>query len=692
MNTNSRVNSDLARDIFIFQDESNMQQSTMDRILPTTSIDQVFDYIEPTEPKSLRQILADLKTDILSGGVGAIHFPVTSVNGLTGDVQITKRSLGIDRIDNTNDYEKPLSIPQRNAVLNILSNYNFRTNLDEFYNHFNDYNNPHNVTVDQINSSEELTRFVQNLINSHNLNSSGSHMDIRNNLATLWDYYDYLNRLIDYRIATAIEVSTDHLTDPEAHKELILPKEDKSNKVAEITSNYNYTEYPSTRAVVEFVNSKISEYNTNLNLDLPFISDIRVIDYSNLLPVASESYKKIIYIIKNNSEHCEQSIAVCRYLNNKWYWDIKTTGAISKLNNRYFSKTNQGLTLNLSNISNDLLQAGDDAFNLTNILSHYYTRTEMDNRYISDLTIVPGIDDGTIRYYKNGDESTSERVYIKGLNDLAFLDRITERYIEPESINNTHIIPASVERKHIKNEAVNHNKLECSPLHILGNLSTINTVGQEIPLMDLANILRPLIGGWPDPNNPNNPWNDYFNDLKVSPHLWDPGVEINLHDESFGMRFKGTISCIPNYQFSKKLSSRINLDTGDLIDAGGTWVFSSDPKKKTILGGSNITGHTYGTINIDEDYLYFDSISIGDRVDAEYDIWVRYTKNGTITEGPDYIINATDFGWDNQNYLFEYSFTNFFDPVNQNWFQLDQNITNQHIYVAETSSIYFSEV
>ena len=88
---------------------------------------------------------------------------------------------------------------------------------------------------------------------------------------------------------------------------------------------------------------------------------------------------------------------------------------------------------------------------------------------------------------------------------------------------------------------------------------------------------------------------NFFNDNNI------PFVEINLHDESFGMRFKGTISCIPNYQFSRKLSGRINLDTGDLIDAGGTWVFSSDPKKKTILGGSNITGHTYGTINIDED-------------------------------------------------------------------------------------------
>ena len=270
MNTNSRVNSDLARDIFIFEDESNIQQSQMDRIFPTTSIDQVFDYIEPTEPKSLRQILADLKVDILSGGVGVINFPVTSVNGLTGDVQITKRSLGIDRIDNTNDYEKPLSIPQRNAINDILANYNFRTNLDTIYEHLNNFNNPHQISIEQLNTDGEVTRFVQNLINSHNLNSNNTHMDIRNNLITLWDYYDYLNRSIDYKINRAVNVSDNHLDDPEAHSELFSAKENKSNKVGEITSEYNYTQYPSTRAVVEFVNSKISEYNSNLNLDLPF--------------------------------------------------------------------------------------------------------------------------------------------------------------------------------------------------------------------------------------------------------------------------------------------------------------------------------------------------------------------------------------------------------------------------------------
>ena len=652
MNIDSRVVSDLSRDIFIFKDE-NDSNSQLERVFPTTSIDQVFDYLEIGEPKSLRQILNDLKVELLSGGTGVINFPVTSVNGLTGDVNITKALIGLNKVDNTDDYNKPLSIPQRHAIMDILANYNFRTNLDSIYNHLSDFNNPHHVTVSQLNINGELNNTIQDLINSHNINRTSSHIDIRNNLTTLWDYYDYLNKSIDIRINRAISVSEDHLNDIEAHSDLFSAKEDKVNKVGEITSNYNYTEYPSTRAVVEFVNSKISEYNTNLNLDLPFISEIRVINSSSNLPSPSQSYKKIIYIIKENSLTPDVSIAVCREVSNNWEWDIKPTGAISKLSSRYFSTLESEVTLNLSNIYDDMITLSNNGFTLSAILSHYYTRTEMDNRYLRDLTIVPGVDDGTIRYYKNGDESTSQRVYIKGLNDCAFLDKIDENHILPQSVNDSHIIPASVNRSHIRNQAVNYTKVECRPLHMIGNLDSDRWAGQEVSLVELADILRPIIGGWPDPNNPENPWNPYFNDMKASPHLWEPNVEINLADESYGMRFTGTISCVPNYNFNRVLSNNVNLVSCDLVDAGGTWVYQSVPPKKTILGGSNITGHTFGTVNIDQDGLYFESISIGDRVDAKYDIWVRYTKTG-IDSLDEVNIVSNDYNWE-EPYTFELS-------------------------------------
>ena len=688
MNTISRISTNLSKDIFVLEDELNPELSNFERIFPTTSIDQVFDFLEP-EPISLRDYLERFKNDILTEGLGAFDFPVKSVNGLTGDVELTKEMLGLGRVDNTGDYAKPLSIPQRQEIMSILANYNFRTNLDPLYDHLNDNSNPHHVTLEQLDSSEELTRFVNNLIDRHNSDRLRSHSDIRNNITTLWDYYDYLNRSIDVRINRSIEVSTNHLTDPEAHKELITPKEDKINKVGEITSNYNYTQYPSTRAVVEFVNAKITEFNQNLNLDLPTISDIRVIPVRTDLPIPGANFKKIVYIIKQNDLNAFTEIAVCRLVNDNWQWDIKQIGAISKLDSRYFSILENGVTLNLGAIYNDMLVQSDDGFLLSGVLASYYSRTEMDNRYLRDLEIVPGVDFGTIRYFKNGNEETSRVVSVKGLNDLAFLDKITEQYIEPESVNESHLIPGSVAKKHLKSKSVDYKKIECSSMKVLGNIRTDRTDGQEISLVELADLLRPLIGGWPDPNNPHNPWNDYFNDMKVSPHLWDPGVEINLADESFGMRFTGTISCIPNYQFLRTLSERINLDSADLVDAGGTWVFESNPKRKTILGGSNITGHTFGTVNIDEDGLYFESISIGDRVDAEYDIWVRYTKTGVVTEGPDYVFDFNDYGWEDSNYVFENSSMDTIDPLPE--LPVTERFTNNEtIYFAENSFLNVS--
>lgn len=688
MNTISRISTDLSKDIFVLEDELNPEQSNFERIFPTTSIDQVFDFLEP-EPISLRDYLERFKNDILTDGLGAFDFPVKSVNGLTGDIELTKEMLGLGRVDNTGDYAKPLSIPQRQEIMSILANYNFRTNLTPLYDHLNDSNNPHHVTLEQLDSSEELTRFVNNLIDRHNSDRVRSHSDIRNNITTLWDYYDYLNRSIDVRINRSIEVSTSHLTDPEAHKELITPKEDKINKVGEIGSNYNYTQYPSTRAVVEFVNAKITEFNQNLNLDLPTISDIRVIPVRTDLPIPGANFKKIVYIIKQNDLNAFSEIAVCRLVNDSWQWDIKQIGAISKLDSRYFSILESGVTLNLGAIYNDMLVQSDNGFLLSGVLASYYSRTEMDNRYLRDLEIVPGVDYGTLRYFKNGNEETSRVVSVKGLNDLAFLDKVTEQYIEPESVNESHLIPGSVAKKHLKSKSVDYKKIECSSMKVLGNIRTDRTDGQEISLVELADLLRPLIGGWPDPNNPSNPWNYYFNDMKVSPHLWDPGVEINLADESFGMRFTGTISCIPNYQYLRTLSERINLDSADLVDAGGTWVFESDPKRKTILGGSNITGHTFGTVNIDEDGLYFESISIGDRVDAEYDIWVRYTKTGVVTEGPDYVFDFNDYGWEDSSYLFEYSSMDTIDPLPE-LPVTEVFSTNETIYFAENSFLNVS--
>jgi hypothetical protein len=139
-------------------------------------------------------------------------------------------------------------------------------------------------------------------------------------------------------------------------------------------------------------------------------------------------------------------------------------------------------------------------------------------------------------------------------------------------------------------------------------------------------MLRPLIGGWPDPNVPGNPWMSNIREMIVSPHLWNPGVEHYLHDDSFVTRFVGTTSCIPNMPLNTVLSEEINNTTHKMIDCGGIWRVSTSEKLDSIIGGLNITGHTYSSVVMDHKSMRFCTLSTGDRFNAPYDIWVRYTK------------------------------------------------------------------
>ena len=78
----------IARDLLILADENNPATSEKTIVRPNTTLDQVYDQLSP-DYKTLREILEDLREEIISGGIGAIVFPVNSVNGKTGDVQIT---------------------------------------------------------------------------------------------------------------------------------------------------------------------------------------------------------------------------------------------------------------------------------------------------------------------------------------------------------------------------------------------------------------------------------------------------------------------------------------------------------------------------------------------------------------------------------------------------------------------------
>lgn len=638
MSSDRLLGKDLLRDLFVMDDESNPRGSKRNKVYPTTTLDQVFDDKSPIN-KNLRTILEELKQEILTGGLGNINFPVTSVNGLTGDVELDKTKLGLGRVDNTADVDKPLSGPQRNTIMEILSNYNFKVNLQSLYDHIMDTNNPHNVRLEQLNENNELQEYISLLINQHSLSTSDTvHRDIRRSLMRLWSRVDDLDNTIEERLGYVLEELDRHLGDENSHEELFAKKEDIVNKVtgfSKTENNDNY-KFPTTRAVSEYVTNAINEYaKTTQSID-DWIEDIKVCDSRSTLPQANPSTLRHMYFIRRgNDSHSE--IAICRKSDNNYTWDISTLGDYTLFDDTYFEDSVDGITIKMSAIIDAIIsENGMLDTTLSDALSKYYDKDEIDKKHFIDgIKIIPGTVDGTIRYYINDNPSTiSDDIQVTGLKRLAYLEWVTENEIKEQAVQSKHIISNAIESRHIQDKSIDSTKLSCHYGNIFcNNDDPDGTTTKEITLVQLAEYLRPLIGGWPDPAVPGeNPWANILDDRMISPQNWDPGIEHNLFDNSYAMRFKGEISCLRNIDIKTPLTSDITSDDYVLIGGGGGWEYQSDPKEWTLLGGSNITGHTFGTINITKSGVEFESISIGDRMNSTYDIWIRYIKKSEFNK------------------------------------------------------------
>jgi hypothetical protein len=634
MADSNRLAEELSRDLYVFEDENNPMASQINRVFPKTILDQVFDQLSPTR-KNLREIIADLRQEILSGGLGNIQFPVTSVNGMTEDVEISKATIGLGRVDNTRDIDKPLSVPQRNAIMDILSSYDYKINLTDINNHILDLNNPHKVTFEQLNADETITELVNSVVRIHSRDEHQSvHLDIRRNLSKLWILTEHINDTVEDRMSKTLELLEEHLYDKHPHPDVLDKKEDVKNKSFLVTSSDNdHVTYPSTRALVEFVGQALYEFRETLPDVVNWIDSVGVVqNRSGLPPANAASHRRAYFICQGNT--AQNEFAVCKKNPDDitYSWEIFVIGSYSTFNPAYFEETEDGMSLKMGSIIDAIIdENGMLDTKLSTILSDYYTADYVNKNFLRAVTILPGTMDGHIRYYINKDMSTmSDDIPIPGLKNLAYQEWITEDNIWPLSVHERHILNRAVTTRTIDTQAVTTQKIACSYGFIIGNADNATTKqAHEISLIELADYLRPLIGGWPDPNTPGgNPWSTVLSEFVPSPHLYTPGIEMNMADKSYIMRFVGTISAIPNYDMKTTLSTTIKLDDCELKEAGGSWVYQSNPKSMTILGGSNITGHTFATVSIDKFGLYFETISIGDRMNAPYDIWVRYTKAG----------------------------------------------------------------
>lgn len=636
--TSKRVANNLCRELYTLEDESNPRSSQVDTIWPSTILDQVFDNLSPTN-KTLRQILEDLKQEIITGGRGNIVFPVTSVNGKVDDIVITKEDVGLGNVDNTSDIDKPLSIPQRTAVEEMLATYNFQVNLEDLYNHLMDTANPHDVTIEQLNKDENLATFVRRYIGMHNLSRENTvHPDIRSSLTRLWVLVDDQKKSIEERLGSMLRILNGHYDNPLAHQELFMTKEDVANKVPvfSFTENNDHAKYPSTRAVIEYIGSRLDEFRRTLPDVQDWIDDIIIVDRRSQVPTASARYHRKAYIIRNgNGSHDE--LAICRKNPNGTYsWDYSTMGTYSKFNKDHFVDTPDGLSVNMQGLVNYILSKnGPLDMSLAEVLKDYYTSQEIDDmNFVHKISILPGTVDGTIRFYVNDKmETMSDDIKVAGLQRLAYLEFVTEEELKDQSVYGRHIVSKSIEPRHLAdgfNWGVE--SMRCRYGYVIGNIrNATGTKAHEIPLMQLADSLRPLIGGWPDPDVPGgNPWSEALFESIMHPQTMQVGIEYDFKDRSYGMRFVGEISSIENVDVKTILTDKITLGPYRMIDAGGTWQYQTDPDEWTILGGSNITGHTFATVNMTKNGLELETISIGKRMNAQYDIWVKYVKSDEI--------------------------------------------------------------
>ena len=454
-------NDALSKDLYILDNENNPKYSKINKVWASTVLDQVIDQMSP-DKKNLRQIISDLKHDILTGGKGSIDFPVTSVNGKLGDVIITKQDIGLGNVDNTSDNQKPLSQIQRNSINDLLKQYDFRLNLKDLYDHLVNYDNPHNVTLEKLNQNGKIEEIANKLINIHNTSiNSATHGDIRLKLSTLWNYTEDLDKKLEGRLAETLNTAALHYTDANAHKDLFDKKENLDNKINEVEKDNvnNHNLYPSVQALTKYADIRERDLLDNKLLPIKsWISNIYVVDTDAALPTPKAELWNNVYYIKQGVSS-NQELVICRKNGDDYEWEKLTLGSYSKIDPKYlFDKPDTGLSVKMENVLQEIFDSPNMGTiiteNLKTLLSEamkeYYKKDDINKTFIRKITIVPGKDNGCIQYYFNDDkDSLSDEVRVTGLKRLAYLEWVTENELHDKSVHENHIMDNSVVSRHL---------------------------------------------------------------------------------------------------------------------------------------------------------------------------------------------------------------------------------------------------
>ena len=497
MSTTSNV---LNRDLYILEDEENPQGSKSNQIYPSTTISQVIDDESPVY-KTLRDVINEIRDEITHGGSEPLIFPVTSVNGMTGDVYISARTIGLENVDNTSDMDKPMSIPQRQEMEKRLLTFNPKVDLSELHNHINDTNNPHNVTIEQLNQGGYIDGIINSEISIHNT-SNKAHTDIRNTMTLFNSELDQLKRSTDISFDVLSQNIMRHLQDNAAHASIFNTKEDVKNKSIKIQNPNNNT-YPTTKAVVDYVLVQLEEMRNSLNDPDMWLDDILVISDRSKLPEPDGCYIHKAYFIREGIG-AQAELAICRQLEDDTYsWDISQYGPVSRFSDQFID-TSDGMKLNLEVVSNEIISSEDMSKTISDTatkviedeLNDYYSKEDINNmNLVSNIKLVTGTMNGCIRFYINDDPTTmSDDVRVSGLQKLAFMETINSDEIEDSSILSRHIGNNTIINRHIANKSINAKKLTADYMTVFANVSSeTDNVVEQVPIQKFVDTLKPLL-------------------------------------------------------------------------------------------------------------------------------------------------------------------------------------------------------
>ena len=134
------------------------------------------------------------KTKLAGIEEGAQVNIITSVSGRTGDVVLSKTDVGLNDIDNTSDINKPVSIAQQAALDKLKSDLEsiIGSTGTDLSAHLKDFDNPHKVTKDQVglgkvDNTADLEKPVsvatQEAINAVQSNLDKTNISLENHIA-----------------------------------------------------------------------------------------------------------------------------------------------------------------------------------------------------------------------------------------------------------------------------------------------------------------------------------------------------------------------------------------------------------------------------------------------------------------------------------------------------------------------------